>query len=205
MAINKLKTDFARYNEGNFAFKVGFIVKSVKENPFFSNPAPPLEEIEAVFEQYQVAFRGAQTGNYIDISARRNLRKELSQLLKELANYVMFKAKGDKLILESSGFELVKKPQRIYIESDRMVTLKPGISSGEMISCIKAVKGVRNYTHEILDQEPTNLSHWQSYSSSTCKFIFKELTPGKKYWIRVIATGSRGQKVVSHIVSHYCI
>ena len=173
-------------------------------NPAFTNPAPPLDAISIQYKKYYKYFTDSINGSRLAIAKRKSGRRNLQTLLTQLAAYVTFIAAGDIEILMSSGFEMAKTPERVIIHHLGRVTFKNGISSGEMISSIKAAKNVRNYMHQIIDHEPDENSQWTSYSCSTCKFVFKGLTPGKKYWVRIIAAGSRGQVAYSDITYGYC-
>jgi len=203
--MNKIRTSLANNKDADLSLKVQFILDKMTGNPAFANPVPPLDDISIEYKKYSKYFMDSLNGGRLAVAKRESSRKKLQTLLTRLAAYVTFIAGGDRNILLSSGFDMAKTPEHATIPHLGKVTFKNGTSSGEIISMIKAVKNVRNYMHQILDHEPDENSKWLSYSCSTCKFVFKGLTPGKKYWVRIIAAGSRGQVAYSDITFWYCV
>jgi hypothetical protein len=49
------------------------------------------------------------------------------------------------------------------------------------------------FVHQISESMPTDTSPWINHTVSTGKYTFTGLVPGKQYWVRVIALGTRGQ------------
>ena len=205
MSINKLRTGFTKYTDGDFLNKARYILECMTDNPDFINPIPPLDELRTAITKYGNDLLAAADFGHAEVASKNQSRKNLQQLLARLAMYVMFIANGKLTILTGSGYTLAKQPESLKITNPGNVTLSIGMSSGEMESKVKAVKTARTYLHQILDHEPDESSEWTSYSCSRCKFVFKNLTPGKKYWIRVAALGSGGQIAYSTVASQFSL
>jgi hypothetical protein len=60
---------------------------------------------------------------------------------------------------------------------------------------------VAGYNHQLAAELPTDTTIWQNNLSTTSRFVFMDLQPGKQYWVRVAVSGSRNQLVYSSVVS----
>lgn len=198
MRPSKISTNFVPLSDPGFQMKALNILQSMENNPNFTNPVPPLDTIRQLLSKYDQALREAASKNTVSIAIKNETRKKLEHELGRLAYYVMFVADDEEAILISSGYDLVKKPSALKIEHPGSVTLRSGISSGELVSSVKAVKGTKYYLHEITPDPMTEDSIWQVNNCSRCKFTFKKLKPGQMYWVRVAALGTGLQKAYSY-------
>lgn len=193
----KISTNFVPLKDTDFGIVAERILSSMEGNPNFTTPVPSLDSLAGILEAYKKKLLEAIDGDRIKAAYKRASRKKLEEQLRVLALYVMHIASGDLKILTSSGFNLTKTPEKVYITNPGTIKLQNGISSGQLVSIAKAVKGARNYIHEICkDGEQTN-DQWQAHNSSMRKYTFTNLTPGQKYWVRVSALGSGQQKAIS--------
>ncbi|MEO6231182.1 MAG: hypothetical protein ABJB11_15250 [Ferruginibacter sp.] len=197
MRTPTVKYYFVPLTDKNFAVAAGHILQCMKGNVAFPSPSPALPQLTALLAAYSAAIVAANNGDRLQIAIKKAARNQLQQQLSRLALYVMQVADGSETILISSGFPLAKKPERLSIEQPGAVTLCNGITSGQLISCIKAVKGAKCYTHEIAESETPDNAQWKGYSSSRRKFTFNNLVPGRKYWVRVAALGTGEQMAYS--------
>jgi hypothetical protein len=78
-----------------------------------------------------------------------------------------------------------------------------GISSGQLQAAVKTVNGAGVYIHEICAEQPGDNTVWTSTSTTTSKYTFKGLQPGKQYWVRVAAVGARQQVAYSPVASQF--
>ena len=124
-------------------------------------------------------------------------------MLRQLGLSVMAQANGDEKTLVTSGFTLTKTREPRYITNPGNVVLSNGITSGTMVSTVKAVKGGKSYVHEIATTLPVDDTVWTTNTSSTSSFVFSNLTPGKQYWVRVAVIGARHQKAYSTVSTWY--
>ena len=178
--------------------KGGNIVLSLTDNPAFPSPIPPLADVQDALSTYSAALVTAESLGRDNVSAKNQARAILELLLGQLGRYVMFVANGDENALVSSGFPLAKDPQPRTLVNPGNVTLENGISTGELISSV-AKGNASGFVHQIADILPTEATVWTSHPSSSRKYVFKNLTPGKQYWVRVIAIGFRGQQAISNV------
>ena len=80
-----------------------------------------------------------------------------------------------------------------------------GPNPGELISKVPRVDGSGSYSHEYSVDPALADASWKPHSSTRSKFIFKRLQPGKQYFVRVGAVGSKDQKVYSDVISRIVI
>ena len=129
------------------------------------------------------------------------LRKQLEHQLGRLAFYVMYMADDNVAILLSSGYKLTKKPAGNQLGTPDAPVLTSRSNSGEITGMIKAVKGAKYYLFEITSGEITEDSVWETHGCSRRKYKFTNLTPGRKYWVRIAAMGTGNQKRYSQPAS----
>jgi hypothetical protein len=72
-----------------------------------------------------------------------------------------------------------------------------------MISAVAAVPGAKSYVHQIATEYLNEQTAWISNTSSTSKFLFTNLIPGKQYWVRVAVIGSRNQVVYTSVATWF--
>ena len=203
MRIAKILNSFYTYNDKTLLIKAKSILSSMVNNPFFPDPIPTLAELEIVINNYGKYLIAAADFGTKNVSIKNVTRQQLERLLSRLGWYVMYMADGDEVILTSSGFSVAKVPEAAYITNPGSVTLSNGISSGQLTAAVKTVKGANGYLHEISSEPPADDIVWLSIPSTRSQFTFKALQPGKKYWVRIAATGTGEQIAYSSIVSQY--
>lgn len=193
MKTLKVSINFSTYTDSDLETKAEMILQNMTGNPAFANPIPTLAELQTATENYSVALVKAANLGRTDVAEKNKLRTQLELLLGQLGMYVMYIANGDAAILTSSGYSLTKTPEPQYITNPGNVMLSNGITSGELTSTVKGVKGARTYLHQITADPLTADSVWESTAGSRSSFTFQNLQAGKKYWVRVAAVGSGHQ------------
>ena len=173
----------------------------MQNNPHFPDPVPPLDTIGELVKEFDDSLIDAATKNKVHIIEKNKLRKQLEHQLGRLAFYVMYMADDNVAILLSSGYNLTKKPEGNQLAEPDAPVLTSRSNSGEITSMIRAVKGAKYYLFEITGGNLTEDSVWETHSCSRRKYTFTNLTPGQKYWVRVVVLGTGKQKVYSPTVS----
>ena len=196
-----LRTNFVPYNDADFFGFASSVMFSMQNNAHFPDPVPPLDTISKLVNQFSDSLSDAATKNTMDIAVKNKLRKQLEHQLGRLALYVMYIADENEAILVSSGYHLTKRRAGNKVEAPQQPTLISGISSGEIIGMIKAVKGAKYYLFQITSGDLTEDSVWEMHSCSRRKYTFSNLTPGKRYWVRVVVLGTGKQKAYSQPAS----
>jgi hypothetical protein len=203
MKTQKINMSFAAYGDAVFEQKAQAILSSMTNNPAFPNPVPTLQEVTNALAQYSADLVAAASLDRTAVAMKNKSRTLLENLLRQLGMYIMYVANGDAAILTSSGFTLSKLPEPNYITNPGNVTLANGVSTGVMEVSVGAVKGAKGYVYQIAGEEPVTGTEWQSTNSSRSKFTYTNLQPGKRYWVRVAATGSGEQIAYSPVASQF--
>ena len=202
MTKSKINISFSRYNDADLLNKANHIVSSMTDNPWFVNPVPTLAEIEAAVLAYSTALTAAAGLGRNNVANKNKARNTLEQLLGQLGMYVMFIANGDVAILTSSGYTLSKEREPRYLDNPGNVTLSNGITSGQMVASVKNV-ALTGYLFQITETSPAENTQWNSTNCSKSQFVFDNLVPGKQYWVRVAAAGTRSQVAYSTVATQF--
>ena len=203
MRLQKITLSFRPYSDADFLKLAVFILKSMTGNPAFTDPIPTIAEVQAGVTNYSEWLSAASGLGRNNVAQKTKARFDLEALLQQLGMYVMYVANGDAAILTSSGYMLTKMPEPSYISNPGNVTLKNGVTSGELVDLVKNVDAARVYFHEISDTAPTEATVWTRNQSSKARFVFTALTPGKQYWVRVAAVGSGEQLAYSSVATQF--
>ena len=195
--MKKIILSFGTYTDVNFLYKAQKIYDSLNGNTNFVNLVPSLPDVQAAISKYSDDLQAASTGLKAAIAQKNQSRAILEAILRQLGMSIMTEANGDEAKLATTGYTLSKNREPRYITNPGNVTITNGISFGQMIGSVKAVAGGISYVYEIAGELPAGATNWDIYTSSTCKFLFSNLIPGKQYWVRVAVIGSRGQKAYS--------
>ncbi|MEO6232113.1 MAG: fibronectin type III domain-containing protein [Ferruginibacter sp.] len=203
MKTAKIKISFSAYSDANLENKAASILQNMTGNPAFTDPIPTLSELQAALTAYSAALLSAASLGRVNVAEKNKTRKTLELLLSQLGMYVMYIANGDEVTLTSSGYSLAKTPEPQYITNPGNVTLTNGITSGELVAAVKAVKGAVSYLHQYTPDPLTAESVWDGVPGSRSSLTFKNLEVGKKYWFRVAAVGSGQQIAYSPTSTQY--
>lgn len=203
MTSNKINLGFTHYSGPNIQAKTRDIIAALSDNPSLPDPDPSIATVTATLNQFVADSVAAAAGSHAAVVNKRISRKELETLLVLLGQWIMSVAKNNPAVLATCGYTLTKKAEPRYITAPANVTLSNGISSGQLLVSFSAVKGATGYQFEISDIPPGEDTAWVSTVSSSCKFTYRNLVPGKQYWLRVAAAGGRQQLQYSEVVSRF--
>lgn len=198
-----IRLSFLTFTDVNLQKKSELIYNSLNLNPNFSTLAALLAIVKVMLDKYSADLAAAATGDRNAVAQKNKSRQELEGILKQLGLAVMAEAKGDGPMLVGSGFTLVKPRETRYISNPGNVTLSNGVSSGEMVSSVKAITGAKSYVHQISTELPAEDASWTSNTSSSSKYVFADLVPGKQYWVRVAVVGGRKQIAYSNVATRF--
>ncbi|MEO6734657.1 MAG: fibronectin type III domain-containing protein [Ferruginibacter sp.] len=201
--MSKINNSFSIYSDGNLEKKASHILANLTGNTLINAPDTSLANLNASILKFGAVLVAAAGLGRTNVALKNAARDELEQLLIEIGLFVTYAAVGDSTALISSGYTLSKTREARYIINPGSVSLNNGITSGQMIAFVKAVKSATGYVHEIAAEPPTDDTVWTSTASSRCQFIFKDLVPGKQYWVRIAAVGTGEQIAYSPVASQF--
>ena len=202
---SKALINFSQLNDGSFESKTHTIISNLTGNASYPTPDPTLAVVTAAADAYTAALVKAGSGNRSDVADKNAKREELTLLLRNLADYVNFCAKGDRSILLTSGYDITRDPQPTIITKPENPEVTNGSNSGQLQVRVKSVKGAKAYMFEYTTDDTMAAQSWYSTTSSAAKHLFDNLTPGQKYYCRVGAVGPYGQLVYSDAIARIVI
>lgn len=201
--MQRISTSFGHYSDANFEQKAEYIIEQMTDNAFYPNPSPELGDVQASLTTYSNALVEAGGLDRTLVALKNEARQVLEIMIGKLGMYVMNVALGNVAMLTSSGFTLLKSGEPQYIDNPGQVTISNGITSGELVAVVPAVKGAKSYMHQIATELPTDATEWVSTTTSRSKFTYTNLQAGRQYWIRVAVIGSRGQVAYSPVSTQF--
>lgn len=199
----RVTNGFDRYSDANLETKTQFIITKMTGNSNFPTPAPTLLAMEAALTAFTEAAMAAKAGDKVAIIDRDQKREVLINLLHELSLYVMYIAKGDKLILTSSGFDVSKerepappitKPTGLEVSTDKL-------NAGQALVKFNRVPRSRSYLYEYTLDPQLSESSWASLSETRSKKVISGLESNKRYYFRITAIGTGNQQMNSDVIS----
>lgn len=157
----------------------------------YPTPSPALALVTTAVDAFETAVHEALDGGKIKIAARNAARAELLALLKQLGAYVTGNCNLSVVTLLNSGFNAVKTPSPAgVLPAPQDLRLEYTGISGELLAKFRRVYNANNYTVQTAINPD---GPWQNYVLSTAsRALITSLTPGKTYWVRACANGSKG-------------
>jgi hypothetical protein len=201
MSIPKIRNNFSRLNDSNLEVKANTIIAAMTGNTNFPSPVPPLAEVVTAATDYSTALVAVKQGGKTEVAVKNQKRKALENLLITLASYVTMTSKGDRAVMVSSGFDLVKVKEPSPLGKPEIIKVVDGVNPGELKVIISRVMDARNYMYEYTQDPLAAQNDWIGQNITLNKMLFKDLESGKKYWCRVIAYGRNQQLAYSNPVS----
>lgn len=177
------------------------IFQKLTGNSQFPAPVPSLAQFSTELTEFVQSSAAARKGSSLEKTIRDEKRAVLIDTLHLLSNYVAFQAAGSRSAIESSGFAVAKDPTPRVLTKPENIRLSEGANSGELRLDFDRVQAAKSYLYQVTANPLTDASAWQSFTGTTRSFVFTNLTPGQKYWVRVVAVGSGGASITSDAVS----
>ena len=203
MSNNKINMGFTHFNGPAMQARTRDIIAALTDNALLPNPEPSIATVTTHLDTYTQDCVEAAAGSRAAVVNKALSRKQLETTLGLLGLWIMSVAKNDLSILATCGYTISKQPQPRYITAPGLVSLSNGLSGGQLVAAVPAVSGATGYQFEISEFPPGDGVNWVSTIASTTKFTYKNLVPGKQYWVRVAAAGSRQQLEYSDVVSRF--
>lgn len=178
------------------------VIERMENNPVFPNPPAALADLKKLLPEFQTALANAEGRDKQMVSIKNDKKAALLSLLQELCDYVTVTCNGDRTQILSSGFDATN-------ETSSSSSLPPSIEilevelgpSGEATTRAKNVTGIKAYVHQYTKEQPSITTEWIGTGSSNSNHTFEGLTSDKRYWFRVVAVGTDGQRGYSPVVS----
>ena len=172
------------------------IVEQMTGNEYFPDPRPGLNVIKAAAEAMQSAYNNAK--QKVGADAQQKLeqqRKNLIALIGELRSYVNWVAKGNEVIIRSSGMQVTKTPARSPVPLPVSLYAEFSNVAGTILLKWKASKNAKAYM-VWYTTTPDDPESWKFVNTvSEKQILVSSLSTGQRYWFRVVAVGVRGNSI----------
>ncbi len=188
---------FQQMGDDQLSTAAGTIVQAMTGNANFVTPAPRLEEISTVLDDYRQKLESARKRNGSMSTTLKNQAKDLlAEQLRNLGAYVKITAAGDLAIIQSSGF----KASAGYGNADTPPTpngqrLDVGDLEGELVLRFNAVKNANIYEYRFAPvpaagQEPD----WSAnlFTANSRRNVIGKLDRAREYQVQVRAVNRHG-------------
>ncbi len=160
----------------------------------YLTPTPTMAALKTATDALENAYNAALNRYKEKKALMRIARKELKGLIVELADYIQITSGGDETKILSSGFG-VRKQRTPATVPDVPVNVK--VSATEFDHALdissKLVKGAKSYVFEMCVDPLTEKNFMPIEISTKSTTRVKDLTPGTKYWFRLLAVNAAGK------------
>ena len=193
MIVKPAITWLHRVDDANLRNNTFTILKMMAENAvIYDDPAPALARVQTALDDFTGTIGLAADGGRSATVAKKNARKALTDLVRQLASYVSVACKGDRANLILSGFPM-HKPVREpvgQLSKPQGLAVKHGPQRGDLTARVKPVKGAVNYNWRIIANLPGAVPVIVQDTAAT--HVFTGLTAGVCYTMDVHVLGTAG-------------
>lgn len=196
--IRKVRAYYGALSDQSFLVLVQTIHSAMLANSYFELPSPSLE----VLKQSMLDFAGKlaiarKRGSPVDTAIKDESRVTLDRIVFNLAFYVNNIAKGDLVILLSSGFSLSSQKNRILLPKIvKGLEMQDGRQKKQMVLRFEPQKNIRLYNYRFTDmKEDTGELLWTGEEFTTTSSKGNVIAPVKSgviYYTCVRAVNSVG-------------
>jgi hypothetical protein len=166
-------------------------------NTHFPTPAPALAVLETALEDYREKLEIARSnGSRMDTTLKNQVKAVLADVLIELGAYVKFIAKGDRAIIQSSGFQ----PSQEHLPGERPfapqnVQMLNHLGGGELQLKYNKVSNAVMYEYRLAEVSADGVTEeWRDRVPvfNSVKTIISGLTRRMEYEVQVRAINRHG-------------
>ena len=177
------------------------VAAAMNGNTHFPEPQPSLTELNDSIKAFSDALALAKSRDKVKVAVKKNMRIALENILRNMANYCIYMARGEREILVSSGFPLnaaTASPKILSVPEN--FTAQQGRQSGEVVVSVKRVSNASAY---LLLYKPAAAENaeWTHATNSLPSFILNGLETLKLYHFKMGVIGTNGQTVYTDIIT----
>ncbi|MEI7730346.1 MAG: fibronectin type III domain-containing protein [Verrucomicrobiota bacterium] len=204
----KLILDYSDTSDPILLTKTFAMVHGLTGNLHFPLPWPTEFPTLAALTAKQTAFAEAMAAaadrDKGKISAKNALRKELLALVRQIGVYLQVKSGGDRTILESTGYDLVKDrvPNPNPPAAPQSFKVVAGALPGSVVASAKSPRGARSFEVQYCLGDTSVPANWKlgAQHGSCHRIKIAGLDRGKDYSFRIHAIGQDGPGPWSEVV-----
>ena len=171
------------------------IQTAITDNPDFPSLVPSPADYSEMVGAFISQLGKAGTRDLNAIAAKNARRRELIDATILLGTSASLTANGNLEMLLGTGLPLRKQQQPVVLGKPSNFRCTNGINPGELDLRVDTMDGVVSFNFTYTVYPPTETAVWTTVTSSKSTCTITGLEPGKKYWFRVAAIGTKGQMV----------
>lgn len=201
MKVN-IRLSLDRLTSGALLLLLENVAAKITGNPHFPEPKVPPAELLDTAKALSAAIEAATNGSIQSKLRRNDMMESVKEDLRAQANYVRSVCGGDRTMLESSGFQLMRDRTPIGLPGTP-INLVPRMSGreGEAEVRWKAVHGAHTYQVWFTDKDPELHNSWNVIAITTkVRYMLTGLESYKVYWVCITAIGAAGESAKSRPV-----
>jgi hypothetical protein len=195
---------FARLNNDSLIMFCRNVIAMMTGNASYTTPSPTLAIVTTGVDLLNSSVQEAMTGDRIKISARRDARRSLVALMRQLAAYVQGHCNEDVTTLLSSGFQASRRPSPPVVPAvPANPRLEVGPTSGTVVLRHTTSANTANYTVQTASSATGPFTDYALVTST--RTVISDLTPGSTVYARARANGSLGASDWSGVASRMVV
>lgn len=175
---------FSRKSDGALIDAINKVLSSMHNNSHFPDPSPSLDELKSELQTFEKLRIKVQERTQKEVTVEKNqVRKNLEALMAKLAQYVNNIADGDLSLLDSSGFDLNRKPHKKGIkEPPKSFEIANTSQRREVAVHIEKVEGADAY---VINYRKDGDEYECSTFFNKTKGVIKNLDSTTRYYFKV--------------------
>lgn len=202
MVQPRVIVDYNRYSDNDFAEFAEHILGCLTGNTNFKFEANMLVDLSSKITVYKENKLKAINGGKLLISAKNESKNDLASLINKIGKQVNVQADGNLTKLQSSGFTLIKEPQK---QSERPkpenVKVYSGKNHREVMFEMKPAKNILLYNVYYAESPaPESVDDWYMVQSTKHKTMIDNLNIGTEYEFMGAYKGRTEKLIFSDVV-----
>ena len=186
---------FDKMTDTEFDAKTEEIVDAMSTNSNFTTPTPALAVVTTARVAFRDAIIAAGDGSRLAHLQKRNARKALHSLMKELAGYVQSVTLGDAEKIKSGAWGYTVKSSPLPVPGTP-TGLAPRLTNFKGRVPLKWKGKARSFN--VWMSTGNNPFKWELVTTTTkTRYNVDNLTTGTQYWFTVSAVGAAGESTKS--------
>ncbi len=195
-----------KYSDSELVIKTNHIEDKLDGNPNFPDVGTLLAPVAKAKTEFILALNKVENGKTEDTAKKNSMRAVLVQTLKDLADYIQLKSKGEEAIILSSGFDTNKKPTVVGpLARPEGLLVRPGNNKGTMVVSCDVIENAGFYEFAIAESPINANSIWIPKTSTKRKLEIGGLVSGKQYGFRVAGAGSDPSRIWSDEIMSFVL
>lgn len=197
--IIRALTGYSTMSLTEFSTELNNVFTKMKNNPDFPTLQGQVRALETEAVIYSKLLALAHDGSKTAKLERDSIRALITNMLQNLGADVTAIARNRVRVFAGSGFRYnePKKRTPLLNQPEPPQVLRP-VVNGKIRVKTKRQKGMTSVVF-LIATDPNG--EWTSYPCSTVFYTFENLIRSQMYYIKVVMTGSRNQRVESDYVS----